>query len=58
VIVELGADMLRGVDPRITRRALDEIVPLTERRIAVGRRHATNLGAAGLRVIYRGRGEV
>jgi acyl-CoA thioesterase-1 len=49
VIVELGAnDMLRGVDPRITRRALDEIVRrLTERRIAVlvaGMRAIPNLG--------------
>ena len=49
VIVELGAnDMLRGTDPRIARRALDEIVRrLTERRIAVllaGMRAAPNLG--------------
>jgi acyl-CoA thioesterase-1 len=37
VIVELGAnDMLRGLDPKVTRGALDEIVRrLTERRIAV-----------------------
>ena len=50
VIVELGAnDMLRGVDTKVTRRALDEIVRrLTERRIAVllaGMRAAPNLGA-------------
>ena len=49
-IVELGAnDMLRGADPRIARRALDEIVRrLTERRIVVllaGMRAAPNLGA-------------
>jgi len=49
VIVELGAnDMLRGIDPGITRRALDEIVRrLTGRRIAVlvaGMRAAPNLG--------------
>ena len=49
VIVELGAnDMLRGIDPRVTRRALEEIVRrLTERRIAVllaGMRAAPNLG--------------
>jgi acyl-CoA thioesterase-1 len=37
VIVELGAnDMLRGVDPAVTRRALEEIARrLTERRIPV-----------------------
>jgi acyl-CoA thioesterase-1 len=50
VIVELGAnDMLRGVETRVTRRALDEIVRrLTERGIAVllaGMRAAPNLGA-------------
>ena len=50
VIVELGAnDMLRGVDPKVTRRALEEIMRrLTERRIAVllaGMRAAPNLGA-------------
>ena len=50
VIVELGAnDMLRGVDPKVTRKALEEIVRrLTERRIAVllaGMRAAPNLGA-------------
>jgi acyl-CoA thioesterase-1 len=49
VIVELGAnDMLRGVDPKVTRRALEEIVRgLTGRRIAVliaGMRAAPNLG--------------
>jgi acyl-CoA thioesterase-1 len=50
VIVELGAnDMLRGIDPKVTRRAVDEIVRrLTQRRIAVlvaGMRAAPNLGA-------------
>jgi acyl-CoA thioesterase-1 len=50
VIVELGAnDMLRGIDPKITRQALEEIVRrLGERRIAVliaGMRAAPNLGA-------------
>ena len=43
VIVELGAnDMLRGIDPKVTRRALDEIVRrLTERRHrGAARRHA------------------
>src|SRR5580704_14536495 len=49
VIVELGAnDMLRGINPDITRRALDTIVSrLTERHIAVlicGMRAAPNLG--------------
>ncbi len=49
VIVELGAnDMLRGIDPKVTRRALEEIVRrLNERRIAVllaGMRAAPNLG--------------
>jgi acyl-CoA thioesterase I len=49
VIVELGAnDMLRGIDPNVTRAALAEIVRrLTERRIAVllaGMRAAPNLG--------------
>jgi acyl-CoA thioesterase I len=49
VIVELGAnDMLRGIDPNVTRQALAEIVRrLTERRIAVllaGMRAAPNLG--------------
>jgi len=50
VILELGAnDMLRGLDPRVTRDALDAILRrLTERRIAVlvcGMRAAPNLGA-------------
>jgi acyl-CoA thioesterase-1 len=49
VIVELGAnDMLRGIDPKVTRTALEEIVRrLTERRIIVllaGMRAAPNLG--------------
>jgi acyl-CoA thioesterase I len=49
VIVELGAnDMLRGIDPKVTRQALAEIVRrLSERRIAVllaGMRAAPNLG--------------
>ena len=49
VIVELGAnDMLRGIDPKVTRAAIGEIVRrLTERRIAVllaGMRAAPNLG--------------
>jgi acyl-CoA thioesterase-1 len=49
VILELGAnDMLRGVDPNVTRRALDETVRrLTERRIPVllaGMRAIPNLG--------------
>jgi acyl-CoA thioesterase-1 len=49
VIVELGAnDMLRGINPEITRRALGTIVSrLTERHIAVlicGMRAAPNLG--------------
>jgi acyl-CoA thioesterase-1 len=49
VIVELGAnDMLRGIDPAVTRRALEEIVRrLNERHIAVllaGMRAAPNLG--------------
>jgi acyl-CoA thioesterase-1 len=50
VIVELGAnDMLRGIDPAVTRRALEEIVRrLAARRIPVllaGMRAAPNLGA-------------
>jgi acyl-CoA thioesterase-1 len=50
VIVELGAnDMLRGMDPKITRAAFAEIVRrLRERHIAVllaGMRVAPNLGA-------------
>jgi acyl-CoA thioesterase-1 len=60
VIVELGAnDMLRGVDPAVTRRALEEIVRrLTERRIPVllaGMRAIPNLGieyAQGFETIY------
>jgi acyl-CoA thioesterase-1 len=49
VIVELGAnDMLRGINPEITRRALDTIVSrLTVRHIAAlicGMRAAPNLG--------------
>jgi acyl-CoA thioesterase-1 len=49
VIVELGAnDMLRGIDPKVTRNALEEIVRrLTARGIAVllaGMRAAPNLG--------------
>jgi acyl-CoA thioesterase-1 len=50
VIVALGAnDMLRGVDPKVTRKALEEIVRrLKARRIEVllaGMRAAPNLGA-------------
>jgi acyl-CoA thioesterase-1 len=50
VIVELGAnDMLRGIDPAITRHALDEIVTRVQARgIAVllaGMRSAPNLGS-------------
>ena len=49
VIVELGAnDMLRGIDPKITRLALEKIVRrLADRRVAVllvGMRAAPNLG--------------
>jgi acyl-CoA thioesterase I len=49
VIVELGAnDALRGVDPDVTRRALDEILRrLKERRITVllaGMRAPPNMG--------------
>ncbi len=49
VIVELGAnDMLRGINPDVTRRALETIMSrLTERHIAVlicGMRAAPNLG--------------
>ncbi len=51
VILELGAnDMLRGLDPEVTRNALDAILRrLSERHIAVllcGMRAAPNLGAA------------
>ena len=50
VILELGAnDMLRGIDPKATRNALDAILRrLKERHIAVllcGMRAAPNLGA-------------
>jgi acyl-CoA thioesterase I len=50
VIVELGAnDMLRGIDPRVTRNALDTILTrLAVRHIAVmlcGMKAAPNLGA-------------
>jgi acyl-CoA thioesterase I len=50
VIVALGAnDMLRGIDPTVTRQALDDILRrLGERRISVllaGMRAAPNLGA-------------
>ena len=49
VILELGAnDMLRGINPEVTRKALDTILSrLTERHIAVllcGMRAAPNLG--------------
>ena len=49
VILELGAnDMLRGINPEVTRKALDAILSrLTERHIAVllcGMRAAPNLG--------------
>jgi len=60
VIVELGAnDMLRGIDPAVTRRALDDIVRrLSERRIPVllaGMRAIPNLGVdyvQGFEAIY------
>jgi acyl-CoA thioesterase-1 len=60
VIVELGAnDMLRGIDPKVTQHALEEIVRrLSERRIAVlvaGMRAMPNLGvnfANGFEMIY------
>jgi acyl-CoA thioesterase I len=50
VIVELGAnDMLRGIDPKVTRNALDSILTrLAKRHIAVmlcGMKAAPNLGA-------------
>ncbi|GGF85323.1 arylesterase [Azorhizobium oxalatiphilum] len=50
VIVELGAnDMLRGVDPALTRRTLDEILTkLKARKVAIlfaGMRAAPNFGA-------------
>jgi len=49
VIVELGAnDMLRGIDPRVTRDALDAILArLTQRHISImlcGMKAAPNLG--------------
>jgi acyl-CoA thioesterase-1 len=60
VIVELGAnDMLRGVDPKVTQRALDEILRrFAERRIVVlltGMRALPNLGTdygQGFEAIY------
>jgi acyl-CoA thioesterase-1 len=60
VIVELGAnDMLRGVDPKVTQRALDDILRrLSERRMAVllaGMRALPNLGVdyvGGFETIY------
>jgi acyl-CoA thioesterase-1 len=60
VIVELGAnDMLRGTDPAVTHKALEEIVRrLTERRIPIllaGMRAIPNLGidyVAGFETIY------
>ena len=50
VILELGAnDMLRGIDPQVTRAALDAILQrLADRHVAVllcGMRAAPNLGA-------------
>jgi acyl-CoA thioesterase I len=49
VIVEFGAnDMLRGLDPEITRRALDEIITRLKARgasiVLAGMRSMTNLG--------------
>src|SRR5205823_5623029 len=60
VILELGAnDMLRGIDPKLTQRALDEIVRrLKQRGIAVllaGMRAIPNLGldyVGGFEAIY------
>ena len=57
-IVELGAnDMLRGIDPQVTRNALDAILArLTQRHIAVilcGMRAAPNLGADYARAFER-----
>jgi acyl-CoA thioesterase-1 len=60
VILELGAnDMLRGIDPQVTRRALDTIIQrLRERHIAVllaGMRAIPNLGVdyvQGFETIY------
>lgn len=50
VIVELGAnDMLRGVDPKVTRQALDEILAKLKARnipaLLAGMRAAPNMGA-------------
>ena len=50
VILELGAnDMLRGIDPKVTRQALDDILHrLAQRRVVVllaGMRAAGNLGS-------------
>ncbi len=61
VILELGAnDMLRGIDPKLTREALDSILAkLKERNIAVllcGMRAAPNLGgeyAQGFESIFK-----
>jgi acyl-CoA thioesterase I len=60
VILALGAnDMLRGIDPHVTRTSLDEIIRrLTERHIAVllaGMRAIPNLGVdyvEGFEAIY------
>jgi acyl-CoA thioesterase I len=57
VIVEFGAnDMLRGLDPEITRRALDEIITRLKAHgasvLLAGMRSMTNLGED-----YRGRFE-
>jgi acyl-CoA thioesterase-1 len=54
VIVEFGAnDMLRGLDPAITRRALDQIITKLQARgasvLLAGMRSMTNLGES-----YRG----
>jgi acyl-CoA thioesterase-1 len=65
VIVALGAnDMLRGIDPKVTRHALEEIVRrLTERGVVVllaGMRAAPNLGPDFVRefeAIYPGLAE-
>jgi acyl-CoA thioesterase-1 len=58
VILELGAnDMLRGINPDVTRKALDEILSrLTQRHIAVllcGMRAAPNLGPDYVQVFER-----
>lgn len=50
VIVELGAnDMLRGVDPKVTRQALDDILAKLKARnvpvLLAGMRAAPNMGA-------------